>query len=63
MNKLYPGCLALVCLLPLTAGAQVSAGDLPDNTVWYLHADLEAMREQMHIDAAHARAALSAAIA
>ena len=45
MSKMIPGGLALLCLLPLTAGAQVSAGDLPDNTVWYLHADLEAMRE------------------
>jgi hypothetical protein len=45
MSKIIPGGLALLCLLPLTAGAQVSAGDLPDNTVWYLHADLEAMRE------------------
>lgn len=45
MSKMIPGGLALLCLFPLTAGAQVSAGDLPDNTVWYLHADLEAMRE------------------
>ena len=39
------GLLALLAIAPLTAAAQVSRGDLPDNTVWYLHADLESMRD------------------
>lgn len=30
--------------VPLSAGAGVSNGDFPANTVWYLHADLEQMR-------------------
>ena len=29
---------------PLTTSAAVTASDLPDDTVWYMHADLEAMR-------------------
>ena len=44
MKKLRPGLLALFALMPLSAVADVSVGDLPDNTVWYFHADLEAMR-------------------
>ena len=34
----------LLCSLPLHAGAAVSPGDLPGDTIWYLHTDLEAMR-------------------
>lgn len=30
--------------IPLQAGAAVSAGDLPGDTIWYMHADLEKMR-------------------
>jgi len=30
--------------IPFTAGAAVTSGDLPDGTLWYLHADLEQMR-------------------
>ena len=38
-------CLAVLAgFVPLSVFAQVSAGDLPDDTVWYLHANLEAMR-------------------
>lgn len=37
--------VALLISLPLTAtAAEITIGDLPDATVWYLHADLEAMR-------------------
>ena len=39
------GLIALLTIAPLSATAQVESGDLPDNTVWYLHADLESMRE------------------
>jgi hypothetical protein len=38
------GLCAFLAMLALPASAQVAAGDLPDNTIWYLHADLEAMR-------------------
>ncbi len=34
----------LFSTLPVLAGAEVTARDLPDGTVWYLHADLEVMR-------------------
>ena len=44
MNKLRLGLFALVSLLPLVATAQVKSSDLPDDTVWYVHADLDAMR-------------------
>lgn len=44
MSILRPGLLALFALIPLTAAADVQIGDLPDNTVWYFHADLETMR-------------------
>jgi len=44
MKYLLNGLLALLALLPLAAGAQIRAGDLPDNTVWYLHADLKSIR-------------------
>lgn len=36
--------LALFFCLPLAANAAMSSGDFPDGTVWYLHADLKAMR-------------------
>ena len=49
MNKqfLVPAALAVLGLaaLPATSFAEVRASDLPGNTVWYLHADLKAMRE------------------
>jgi len=32
-------------LFPFAAGAQVAAGDLPQSTIWYLHANLEQMRD------------------
>ena len=44
MNKLRMGVLALIALVPVSVAADVTAGDLPDNTVWYFHADLEALR-------------------
>ena len=44
MNKLQLGLFALVSLVPLAATAQVTSSDLPDDTVWYVHADLDAMR-------------------
>lgn len=34
----------LLYSFPLQAGAQVAAADLPDDTIWYMHVDLEAMR-------------------
>jgi len=44
MSELRLGLLALTAFIPLTANADVSAGDLPDGTIWYMHADLDAMR-------------------
>lgn len=44
MSKLRLGLLALTALIPVGANADVKVGDLPENTVWYLHADLDAMR-------------------
>jgi hypothetical protein len=44
MKKLHLGLLSLMALFPLATNADISAGDLPTNTVWYLHADLDAMR-------------------
>lgn len=35
----------LIALLPVTAGAGLSAGDLPAASSWYFHADLETMRD------------------
>ena len=34
----------LLFSIPLQAGAAVTTGDLPGDTIWYMHADLEAMR-------------------
>jgi hypothetical protein len=34
----------LLAALPLMAAADITVGDLPGNTFWYLHADLAAMR-------------------
>lgn len=36
--------LLLLLFIPPMAPAAVTAQDLPDNTVWYLHADLQALR-------------------
>ena len=44
MSEFRLGLLALTAFIPLSANADVAAGDLPDGTVWYLHADLDAMR-------------------
>ncbi|MGI9261559.1 MAG: hypothetical protein ACR2QR_05975 [Woeseiaceae bacterium] len=44
MIILRSGLLALVALIPFSATADVQVGDLPDDTVWYFHADLESMR-------------------
>ena len=40
-------CLIFVLLIfsmPLQSGAAVTVGDLPGDTIWYMHIDLEAMR-------------------
>lgn len=44
MYKLRLTLLAMLIALPLAAAAAVSTDDLPGDTIWYLHADLEAMR-------------------
>lgn len=44
MINLRSGVLILIALIPLAAAADVQVGDLPDDTVWYFHADLESMR-------------------
>ncbi len=45
MNKLRLTLLAMVITLPFAAAAAVSTNDLPGSTIWYLHADLQAMRD------------------
>lgn len=45
MNKLLTLGLILAGLLPVAAGAAVRPGDIPVDTVWYLHADLAGMRD------------------
>lgn len=45
MSKFSPGLLSLLALVPFGAGADVTVGDLPADTVWYLHADLDGMRK------------------
>ena len=37
--------VGLLCALPLAATADITVGDLPADTVWYMHADLEALRD------------------
>jgi len=36
---------AMIAALPLSGNADVSGSDFPDNTDWYVHVDLKAMRE------------------
>jgi len=36
---------ATITMLPLSGNADVSGSDFPDNTTWYLHVDLKAMRD------------------
>lgn len=45
MSKTRLSLAILAIFIPLGANAEVKVGDLPDNTVWYLHANLEAMRD------------------
>lgn len=45
MKFLRLAALTMALCLPVAAYAAVSAKDLPDSTVWYLHADLAAMRD------------------
>lgn len=44
MYKLRLYLLAMLITLPLAAAAAVSNDNLPSGTIWYLHADLKAMR-------------------
>ncbi len=37
--------LAIIAALPLSGNADVSGSDFPENTAWYMHVDLKAMRE------------------
>lgn len=41
-SRIFP--VLLLFSMPLQAGAAVTAGDLPGDTIWYMHADLQAMR-------------------
>ena len=45
MNVARLAAIGLFCTLPLAARAEITVGDLPADTVWYLHADLEALRD------------------
>ena len=45
MTKLRSALAALLIALPLAAAADITVGGLPDNTVWYMHADLDEMRD------------------
>ncbi len=44
MIKLRLALAALIVSLPLAATAEITVDGLPDDTVWYMHADLEATR-------------------
>lgn len=44
MSRTRLALTALIAALPLAAHADITVGDLPDDAVWYLHANLEAMR-------------------
>ncbi len=44
MNRFRFVLLVLFFAAPVTANAAVVAGDFPDGTVWYMHADLKEMR-------------------
>jgi hypothetical protein len=44
MSLLRYSFIVLFALMPLQTMADVSAGDLPGDTVWYLHADLDQLR-------------------
>jgi len=44
MSSIRTLVLLLLSALPFSAGAAVTAGDLPAGTVWYMHADLQKLR-------------------
>jgi len=44
MTRFRFALLVLLSCLPLTAAAAVTSGDFPEETVWYMHADLKEMR-------------------
>jgi hypothetical protein len=44
MSKIRLSLAILALAAPLAATADVEVGDLPEDTVWYLHADLQAIR-------------------
>jgi hypothetical protein len=44
MKKMLYSLVLLFVIAPVTVVADITADDLPPGTVWYLHADLEAMR-------------------
>ena len=44
MTRFRFALLVLLFCLPLTAAAAVTSGDFPEETVWYMHADLKEMR-------------------
>jgi hypothetical protein len=44
MTRFRFALLVLFSCLPLTAAAAVTSGDFPEETVWYMHADLKEMR-------------------
>ena len=44
MSKIRLALIGLMTAFPLAAHADITVGDLPGDTVWYLHADLDAMR-------------------
>ena len=44
MRKLRLGLLALTASIPLAGNADIVAGDMPPDTVWYLHVNFEELR-------------------
>ena len=45
MTRLRSVLLFLFLCLPISANAAVASGDFPEDTMWYMHADLQEMRE------------------
>ena len=44
MTRLRSVLLILFLVLPMSANAAVASGDFPEDTMWYMHADLKEMR-------------------
>lgn len=45
MTTIRNALMGMLAALPLAAGADITVGGLPNETVWYVHADLDVMRK------------------